>query len=51
MESLLDYLFLKLGVEGENGGVDRPLVLTEPIANLNYTRRSEFMLFSPSCWC
>ncbi|KAJ9207627.1 putative chromatin remodeling complex subunit [Paecilomyces variotii] len=39
MEGLLDYLFLKLGVDGANGGVDRPIVLTEPIANLTYPRR------------
>lgn len=40
MEGVLDYIFLKLGVDGANGGVDRPIVLTEPIANLGYTRRS-----------
>lgn len=42
MEGVLDYLFLKLGVDGENGGVDRPIVMTEPIANLTYPRRSMF---------
>lgn len=40
MEGVLDYLFLKLGVDGADGGVDRPIVMTEPIANLNYPRRS-----------
>ncbi|KAL1962472.1 hypothetical protein VTN77DRAFT_9673 [Rasamsonia byssochlamydoides] len=39
MEGVLDYVFLKLGVDGENGGVDRPIVMTEPIANLTYPRR------------
>ncbi|EDN11056.1 conserved hypothetical protein [Histoplasma mississippiense (nom. inval.)] len=39
MEGVLDYIFLKLGVDGANGSVDRPIVLTEPIANLGYTRR------------
>ncbi|PKY05738.1 putative chromatin remodeling complex subunit [Aspergillus campestris IBT 28561] len=39
MEGVLDYLFLKLGVDGTDGGVDRPIVMTEPIANLNYPRR------------
>ncbi|EAW13513.1 actin-related protein ARP5 [Aspergillus clavatus NRRL 1] len=39
MEGLLDYVFIKLGVDGTNGGVDRPIVMTEPIANLNYPRR------------
>lgn len=44
MEGCLDYMFMKLGLDGENGGVDRPLVLTEPIANLNYPRRSGLTL-------
>ncbi|RAL11955.1 actin-related protein ARP5 [Aspergillus homomorphus CBS 101889] len=40
MEGVLDYLFIKLGVDGgADGGVDRPIVMTEPIANLNYPRR------------
>ncbi|KAL4890572.1 actin-like ATPase domain-containing protein [Aspergillus ambiguus] len=39
MEGVLDYLFLKLGVDGANGGVDRPIVMTEPVANLSYPRR------------
>ncbi|PGH11956.1 hypothetical protein AJ80_06922 [Polytolypa hystricis UAMH7299] len=40
MEGLLDYIFLKLGVDGgEGGSVDRPVVMTEPIANLGYSRR------------
>jgi actin-related protein 5 len=38
MEGILDYVFIKLGVDGE-GGVGRPLVLTEPMANLPYSRR------------
>ncbi|CBF86957.1 actin-related protein ARP5 [Aspergillus nidulans FGSC A4] len=41
MEGVLDYLFIKLGVDGANGGVDRPIVMTEPIANPNYPRKSE----------
>ncbi|OKL62032.1 hypothetical protein UA08_02181 [Talaromyces atroroseus] len=39
MEGVLDYVFLKLGVDGSNGAVDRPIVMTEPIANLTYPRR------------
>ncbi|ODM19640.1 hypothetical protein SI65_04625 [Aspergillus cristatus] len=39
MEGLLDYTFIKLGVDGASGGVDRPIVMTEPIANLSYPRR------------
>lgn len=38
MEGVLDYIFLKLGVDGQ-GSVDRPLVLTEPLANLGHSRR------------
>ncbi|KAI9700632.1 MAG: Nuclear actin-protein involved in chromatin remodeling [Candelina mexicana] len=40
MEGLLDYMFLKLGVDGTEGGVGRPIVMTEPVANLGYSRRS-----------
>lgn len=38
MEGIFDYIFLKLGVEGQ-GSIGRPLVITEPVANLSYTRR------------
>lgn len=38
MEGILDYTFVKLGIDNE-GGVDRPVVITEPTANLGYTRR------------
>jgi actin-related protein 5 len=41
-EGVLDYLFLKLGIDGAGGGVDRPIVMTEPIANLTYPRRSTY---------
>lgn len=39
MEGVLDYVLLKLGVDGAEGGVGRPIVMTEPVANLGYTRR------------
>ncbi|CRG88659.1 Actin-like protein arp5 [Talaromyces islandicus] len=39
MEGVLDYLFIKLGVDGSEGNVDRPIVMTEPIANLAYPRK------------
>jgi actin-related protein 5 len=39
-EGVLDYCFLKLGVDGRNGSIDRPIVMTEPVANLGYTRKS-----------
>lgn len=38
MEGIYDYIFLKLGVDGE-GGVGRPLLLTEPVANLGHSRK------------
>jgi len=38
-EGILDYVFVKLGVDGRNGVVDRPVVMTEPLANLGYTRK------------
>ena len=44
MEGVLDYLFLKLGVDGANGGVGRPILMTEPIANMGYSRKSEYVL-------
>lgn len=37
-EGLLDYIFVKLGVQSE-GRVDRPVLLTEPAANLEYSRK------------
>ncbi|TVY22718.1 Actin-like protein [Lachnellula hyalina] len=40
MESVLDYVFIKLGVDGQNGGVDVPIVMTEALANLPYSRKS-----------
>ena len=38
-EGILDYVFIKLGVDGSKGHVDRPVVMTEPLGNLAYTRR------------
>ncbi|RDL31448.1 Uncharacterized protein BP5553_09657 [Venustampulla echinocandica] len=40
MEQLLDYTFIKLGVDGANGAVDMPIVMTETVANLAYSRKS-----------
>lgn len=39
MEHLLDYTFVKLGLNGSENGVDVPLVLTETVANLPYSRK------------
>ena len=41
MEGVLDYVFVKLGIEGGDNGVDRPILMTEPVANLGYARKSE----------
>ncbi|KAF8453607.1 hypothetical protein BGX38DRAFT_1268413 [Terfezia claveryi] len=39
-ENLLDYTFLKLGLEGDgSGGVGHPIVMTEAVCNPNYSRR------------
>lgn len=38
-EGILDYIFIKLGVDGSKGHVDRPVLITEPLANMAYTRR------------
>ena len=46
MEGVLDYTFLRLGVEGsEDGGIGRPVVMTEAIANLGYSRRSALLRY------
>lgn len=47
MEHILEYVFLKLGVDGQNGNIDAPIVMTEAAANLPYARkcRSSYILF------
>lgn len=40
MEGVLDHIFVNLGVDGENGGIERPVLMTEPVANLSYSRKS-----------
>lgn len=39
MESVLDYMFIKLGIDGQSGAVDMPIVMTEAPANLAYSRK------------
>jgi len=48
VEGVLDYVFIKLGVDGANGSIGRPIVMTEPVANLGYTRKSMSQLLK-SC--
>ena len=38
MEGVFDYLFLKLGVDGQ-ASIGRPVVVTEPVANLGHSRK------------
>ncbi|XMA14827.1 hypothetical protein WAI453_007618 [Rhynchosporium graminicola] len=40
MEAILDYVFIKMGIDGANGGVDVPIVMTEAVANLPYSRKT-----------
>ncbi|KAL8720408.1 MAG: hypothetical protein Q9225_002728 [Loekoesia sp. 1 TL-2023] len=40
MEGLLDYTFVSLGVSGQDGVIGRPIVMTEPVANLAYSRKT-----------
>lgn len=39
MEHVLDYLFIKLGMNGVEGNIDMPIVMTEAVANLPYSRK------------
>lgn len=41
MEHVLDYCFLKLGMNGTEGNIDMPIVMTEAVANLPYSRKCE----------
>lgn len=38
-EGILDYIFIKLGIDGAKGNVDRPVLMTEPLANVAYSRK------------
>ncbi|PHH92510.1 hypothetical protein CDD83_7007 [Cordyceps sp. RAO-2017] len=40
MEHVLDYVFLKLGMNEADGAIDIPIVMTEAVANLPYSRKS-----------
>ncbi|KAL7789472.1 actin-like protein [Trichoderma ceciliae] len=39
-EHVLDYVFLKLGMNDASGAIDVPVVMTEAVANLPYSRKS-----------
>ncbi|SPO05993.1 probable ARP5 - Actin-related protein [Cephalotrichum gorgonifer] len=40
MEHVLDYVFLKMGMNGVDGAIDMPIVMTEAVANLAYSRKT-----------
>ncbi|KAF7559073.1 hypothetical protein G7046_g5083 [Stylonectria norvegica] len=40
MEHVLDYIFLKLGMNDADGNIEVPIVMTEAVANLPYSRKS-----------
>ncbi|KAH7035577.1 putative chromatin remodeling complex subunit [Microdochium trichocladiopsis] len=40
MEHVLDWTFLKLGMNAADGAIDTPIVITETVANLPYSRKS-----------
>ncbi|KAK3323930.1 ARP5-like protein, partial [Cercophora scortea] len=40
MEHVLDHVFIKLGVNGADGAVDMPVIMTEAVANFAYSRKS-----------
>lgn len=39
MEHVLDYIFLKLGLNGDDASIDMPIIMTEAVANLPYSRK------------
>lgn len=39
MEHVLDWTFLKLGMNDADGAIDMPIVMTETVANLPYARK------------
>ncbi len=41
MEGILDHVFVNLGIDAEDGGIGRPVLMTEPVANLGYSRKSQ----------
>lgn len=42
MEGILDHIFVNLGIDGDEGGIGRPVLMTEPVANLGYSRKSQY---------
>ncbi|PHH83668.1 hypothetical protein CDD82_5426 [Ophiocordyceps australis] len=40
LEHVLDYVFVKLGMNEADGAIDVPIIMTEAVANLPYSRKS-----------
>lgn len=38
-EGILDYIFIKMGLDGSKGSINRPVLMTEPLGNMGYSRR------------
>ncbi|GAB7349891.1 hypothetical protein MBLNU459_g0583t1 [Dothideomycetes sp. NU459] len=38
-EGVLDYIFIKMGLDGSKGSINRPVLMTEPLGNMGYSRR------------
>jgi len=49
MEHVLDYIFIKMGMNSGEGSIDMPIVMTEAVANLQYSRKSMFHSRLSSC--
>ena len=44
MEGILDQILVDLGISGDKGGIERPILMTEAVANLAYSRKSTSLL-------
>ena len=51
MEGVLDNVFLGLGCDPDGKGIERPVVMTEPVANLGYSRKSKDIYIFPAGSC
>lgn len=47
-EHVLDWTFLKLGLNDTEGSIEFPIVMTEAVANLPYSRKCTCPPYSPS---
>lgn len=45
MEGILDHIFVSLGADNSDTGIGRPVLMTEPVANLGYSRKSRCLLY------